>query len=290
MAVRKTAKGQKSKFTKVHDKVYFGQKWKDTNYVTVFQLARQGMADTAIATALGVNRVTFYRWRDSNPTLQDALDRARTKEAGAGNLAEYVHGRLPAKVQKLWDEIMEVDKAENHGYRPRRKRLMKVLAREGRTIRQQLWLHALINSNFSKSEACRKTNIPRTQVQYWIENDENFLELADYVIEVKKDFVESGLMSLIAAGDSPATVFASKTLLRDRGYDSKVTVVMDKTEKKVKVNMDKVLEGMSTEAKLDFLRALKSGGSLDGSKEGPKKLPPRLVTTNDITDEEDDDE
>lgn len=57
------------------------------------------------------------------------------------------------------------------------------------------------------------------QVHYkWLKEDPEYAERILELKEMKKDFVESKLMRLIQDGDTAATIFAAKTLLKDRGY------------------------------------------------------------------------
>lgn len=282
MAVKKQQTQNKSKFDKNFAKPRKGEKWSDIYYVRIYRLARQGFSDTQIGKTLGVDKVTFYRWRDSNPAVQDALAQARTEEDGAGNLAEYVHGRLPPSLQELWAEIMEVDQLKDDSVYMRRKRVEKLLADKGRRVKQQLWLHALVHSNFNKFDACRKVNVSRGTVQNWIKGDPKFMELMDAVIEMKKDFAEGCLFGLVGQGDVTATVFVNRTLNRDRGYDPKITIVNEGTVKHAHYDINKIVDSLPTDAKRAFLAAMQTANS------DPKALPPRKVEVRQIHDGEDD--
>jgi hypothetical protein len=44
------------------------------------------------------------------------------------------------------------------------------------------------------------------------------VDLLVEVEQIKKDFFEEGLLKLVKAGDSSATIFGNRTLNRDRGY------------------------------------------------------------------------
>jgi hypothetical protein len=57
-----------------------------------------------------------------------------------------------------------------------------------------------------------------------VETDPEFAELVDEIHLHKKDFFESKLVELVQSGDSSATIFANKTMNRDRGYGDKTTI------------------------------------------------------------------
>jgi hypothetical protein len=269
--------GRKSTKPKSYAAPHKGDRWDDRHYVKCYLLARQGMTDTQIAGALHVDKITFYKWRDSNPALQDALAQARTEEAGAGSFSEYVHGRLPEHLRPIWTEIMEIDQCKDESVYARRQRLEKMLEGKGRRVQQHLWLHALVNSNFNKFEACRKTGISRGTVQNWVKDDVNFMELVEQVVEMKKDFVEGCLFGLIGQGDAAATIFASRTLNRDRGYDPKITVVhKGKVKLAGGLDLNKVIGQLPLKMKRAFLDAIREAKNGDT----PRQLPPRVVTSN----------
>ncbi len=148
----------------------------------------------------------------------------------------------------LWDQIDGVDKKDADCTQ----RIEKLLDDRGKTARQQLFLYSLIKSNFSMSEARRKVNISQRILAKWLD-DEDFNELMNGVLECKKDFIESSLMGLIKSGDSSATIFASKTLNRDRGYSDRVDVNINikKTVNKVKV------EELPLEIRMEILKQIR---------------------------------
>lgn len=195
-------------------------RWKDSYYVRAYRLALEGMKDGAIAAALGTSRGTFARWKTERRALSLALKQARGgKVVNTQSFGEYVSGRLPAHLKAIWDGVERADQADN----PER-RIEALLAGQGEGVRKQIFVHAFVSGNFNKAEACRKANVSYGTVRKWMA-DPVFVDLMDQVHEMKQDFVEGCLMGLVGQGDTTATVFASKTLNRDRGYDSKKTIV-----------------------------------------------------------------
>jgi hypothetical protein len=66
--------------------------------------------------------------------------------------------------------------------------------------------------------AARSIDIPRSTYYDWMETDPAFKQRILDLREIKKDFVESKLLKLVEDGDTAATIFSAKTLLKDRGY------------------------------------------------------------------------
>lgn len=197
------------------------RQWADTLYVKCYRLALEGLKDRGIAHALGVNESTFLRWKRQRKALRVALKLARggLDKSRTQTFTDYVSGRLSDELRPVWDGI---ERAEQHSNPERR--IESLLAGHGEAVRKQIFVHALVNANFNKAEACRKANVSYTTVSKWCA-DPLFVQLMDQVHQMKQDFIEGCLMNLVGQGDTTATVFASKTVNRDRGYDVKKTVV-----------------------------------------------------------------
>ena len=59
---------------------------------------------------------------------------------------------------------------------------------------------------------------------YWMKNDPRYKEVVDELIELKRDFVEKQLQDLVGKKDPTCVTFASKCLLRPRGYDQSTEI------------------------------------------------------------------
>jgi hypothetical protein len=232
--------------------------WSDLYIVRIYELARSGLSMKETAAALGVQYETLRGWYRGKPAVRDAVERARAGRApggtgGAERFFEYVYRRLPPDLQDLWDQIEEADKEPN----PVR-RLESLMADRGVRARQHLWMHAFVSSCFNTSEACRKLNVTVDVVDAW-KKDPAFLRLIGQVMEMKKDFVEGGLLTLIADGDTQATIFAARTLLRERGYDPKVTVVHQGGVLHGHVDIDDL--ALDADTKRKMLAAMRNGNA-----------------------------
>lgn len=160
-------------------------------------------------------------WKRKYPYMREAIVSGRAEAKGRAQntttLVDYVYARLSPSLQKLWNDINACEELEN-GVR----RIEALLDRAGLRARQQIFMHGMVYGNFNVSEACRKANISRQTFEHWRLTDPEFAQLLDDFHFHKKEFYESHLVSLVASGDSAATIFANKTYNRDRGYNEKI--------------------------------------------------------------------
>jgi transposase len=236
-------------------------KWDDSHYVKVYEMARSGMTKNEISKALGVDRETWSKWVKIRPALAEALRRGHSPsgEQSGEKFFEYVYKRLPRHLQRVW-AALEVYEEEGAA----EEMIESLFEDRGVRARQHLWVHALVASNFNASEACRRVNVTRNTLEGWVQHDPGFAELIDHLHQMKKDFAEGCLFGLLARGDTAATIFANRTLNRDRGYDPKVTVVHEGLvgHLHTKVDVDE-LAGFSRAEKRAILEKLR----------GPAQLP-----------------
>ena len=237
-------------------------KFKRTMYVTTYELARDGMTDAKIASALGVNKVTFYRWKAEDPALADALERGRKRRAPGDEqtFREYIFDHLSPELRDLWNEINRCENEEN-GI----ERIEALLAQHGKYARQHLFIYALTQSMFNVSQSLRKLLISRKTYENWIANDPDFAELMDEIHWHKKNYFEARGMDRIAAGDTAVILHALKTQCRDRGWNEKIEIEHTGTvtnEHAINI-LDLDLDVTTKKAVLEALRAklAEEGGS-----------------------------
>lgn len=200
--------------------------WKDDFFARCYEYARAGLSDTKIAATIGVSIPTLRKWKEERPALRNAINRGRRQHNSGedSSFREYVYQRLAPDTQALWDEINSVDREENGVLK-----IQRMMEQTGKLQRQQLYLFALTASNFNKSEALRKTCLPKRTVDFWSETDPTFAELVDEIHWHKKNFFEGALVNLVKEGDRLATIFANKTINRDRGYNDKQEIEVSGT-------------------------------------------------------------
>lgn len=197
-------------------------KFDDNMYVTVYELARDGLSDEQIGKSLGVQGQTFRNWCAKRPALTNALARGRhAREPGDDfTFHQYIFDHLSPHLQELWRDINECEELENGV-----ERIEALLGTHGIRARQHLFIYSLTQSAFNISQSLRKLCIPRKTYESWCANDPDFAELMDEIHWHKKNFFEQAFISRVAAGDTHAVIHAVKTKCRDRGYSEKVEIV-----------------------------------------------------------------
>lgn len=232
--------------------------YKDTYPVDAYILAKNGGTNNTIAQALGVTQAVFEDWVTKHDALRYALQLGRggTDGKSVTTFMEYVYNQLPEDLQKLWDKIdMWADHPNGIA------RTEALLSNQGIHVRQHLFVHAMVASNFNASEACRKVCIGYQTIRDWTENDPNFPKLLDAIEWHKKNFFEGSLINLVQAGNTLATVFANRTKNKDRGYNEKVEIEHSGTinhEHQFIATVDKLKLPMDTRLQIrESLRTLK---------------------------------
>lgn len=192
-------------------------KWDDRFYVRCYQLARTGMTDTKIAESLQVKGETFRKWTKERPALAEALEQARSHGAGTREFMRLVSQRIPDELRPLWEELSSDD-------HEKRAKAYQTVKQGDKRNAQHLFVHAYIACNFNENKAMDMTGVHAQTVAVWKRNDRHFKGLLNFIKEARKDFVENALMEKIYEGETAAIVFASKTLNKDRGYDSRINI------------------------------------------------------------------
>ena len=190
-------------------------KWKYKYLAQTYELMKGGMSETKAAQVLGIAFWTFRSWKKKKPYFKAIVQAA--KKAYKGNngkvlgWTDYVYKQLSDEEKILWRKINKCDSLKNGV-----ERIEALFKDGGLRIRQKLFIHAWLVSNFSLSQALRKANISRGTFKLWKNNDPGFAELTEDIQWYYKEWVQDHLTQLIAFGDSSATIFANRTLNRDR--------------------------------------------------------------------------
>jgi hypothetical protein len=191
-------------------------------------MARDGFTPKRMAAVLGVQAHTMYLWLAKYPDVKLAYSegmklRKGGTPGGGETIQSYIFRRLPAEVQRTWKKISRIEKSLGTTTARCRERVEAILERRGKYVRQYVFLHALVNTNFDASAACRKANITKTTLDNWC-NDPEFARLLEEMGWHQGNMIESALMKLVRKGDGPAIIFASKTFNAKRGYGSVMKV------------------------------------------------------------------
>lgn len=72
------------------------------------------------------------------------------------------------------------------------------------------------------STACEFAGVARTTHYEWMKTDEDYKKRVDDIKELKKDFVETMMLTRIKEGSDAMLIWYSKTQMRDRGFVEKL--------------------------------------------------------------------
>lgn len=228
--------------------------WKDIFLVRAYELARNGLKDSQIAQALGTSRVSFTKWKETKPALNEALRLARANltsnsKNGVEQFLDYVYERLSPDLKAIWELLVSEEESEIQ-------RAEKIMEARGDRIRQKLFLHALVHYCFNPSQACRAVNISKSVLDRWIAQDAEFAALVAEMEWHKKNLFDGKLVELVMSGDPAAIIFANKTMNRDRGYNDKVEVEHKHSHSHAIVAVQ--VDALSIQAKKEMLAQLQA--------------------------------
>lgn len=200
----------------------------------VFEVLKAGGSMTDAAAAVGVtantlNKVmkTDDRFRAAAAVLADPVTKRGKQLAKPEKFFDYVYRQLPDELLPVWNRVVRLDQDRKNGL-PTRRHLQNLLSPYNDELVQHLWLHAFVHHSFSASDACSCLGLPQSTVARWAA-DPHFKTLIDQLHVHKKDFFESALIKLVAAGDPQAVIFVNKTVNRDRGYGERSEVEVRRT-------------------------------------------------------------
>jgi len=247
------AKKKAKEKTKAIQKWSNKSKWQNEFILKVYELLKHGMIERNAAKALGISFPTFCDWESKKPLFAMAVQAGRAayrdKDNSNFSFQKYVAGRLSEEGKEVWEKINRCDTLKNGT-----ERLEAILSCRGVRVRQSLFMHAFISTNFSISAALRRVNLNRGTFELW-KKDPEFLRLFEELSEIKKDFFDEHLCMLVAGGDSAATIFGVRTLCQDRYPDPKANVNLNVQGNITQTNINVVmlLDSLSVEAKKELL-------------------------------------
>lgn len=191
----------------------FHTKWNDKFYLQIYELIRQGLKRVDVAEILGVKHATLNRWVKEKPALRDAIAKAkeRVKAEFEQTFEEYIFEKLSPPMQKLWRRLEEYEQEPNTI-----RKIELMLRNKGEVVRQHMFIHALVVSNFNISTACKRVHISKPTLDRWTSESSRFSQMIDEVMFHKKNFFDEALVNLVKSGDTAAVIFANKTMNRDR--------------------------------------------------------------------------
>ncbi|MHC4372290.1 MAG: hypothetical protein ACYSW8_32195 [Planctomycetota bacterium] len=250
--------------------------FKEEMVFKIYELAKSGCGNEEIAEAIGVVRQTFNNWASKKKIVRQAVKRGRAiyksgKKGGTGTFMEYVHGKLPAHLNRVWERLNQQDMALTGV-----EKMEALLSNEGRTARQSLFIHALISSNFRVSTALARSGVSYNMLEKWKEEDPDFPKLVEFLNTLRGNFFEDALCDAVAEGDTAATIFANRTFNRERGYNDKL-IDIKKTSHQINEHVVKVADlDLSISEKRALLAEVRKTKQIEGK---PNDLLPQTIPT-----------
>ena len=104
------------------------------------------------------------------------------------------------------------EKAEAEG---RKKQL------ESTKAKKRIFIANFVANQGMVQMSCDSVDINRTTYERWCKKDAKFVQNIQAAMERKLDKIETKLLNLVEAGDTQATIFSAKCLLKQRGYVEK---------------------------------------------------------------------
>jgi hypothetical protein len=89
---------------------------------------------------------------------------------------------------------------------------------------KQVFLASLSKNLGLVYRASKDTGIPSTTHYQWLDKDPIYKEKVEKLIELKRDYVENQLISLVDDKEASCVTFTAKCLLRKRGYDQSTEI------------------------------------------------------------------
>ena len=201
--------------------------WHPRGYLIAYAAVLEGAKMRDIAKRMGISTGRLRFWASKLPLLQEILDKKWViiDEPKKNPEFVYVYQRLPRHLKDYWNELRRLDSAAEEAPQEEISEVTERISdtTEREKARRHIYLHAVVKSRFNPSAACRIAGVTYATVKEW-SKEPLFSALLDEIEWHKKNYVESSLMSLVAAGDPAATIHANKTLNRDRGYHEKTEI------------------------------------------------------------------
>lgn len=219
---------------------------------------REG-SQAKICSALGVS-TEFYQsvQKGKYPDLALAKEMAEGRR-GSGTLSDYIFKQLSPEAQALWEKIKFWDEEGANTYT----QIERILKGQTKKLRQELFVHALVNSSFDPSEAMRIVGISRQTYELWRAHDLDFRQLIEEIQWHKRNFFEKALHNLVEERHPAAVLFVNRTINADRGYGEKMKVEHEVTHG---VRLEELDLDVETQRKI--LDAIRRKGELKDAKQG----------------------
>ena len=92
---------------------------------------------------------------------------------------------------------------------------------ESTKTKKRIFIANFVQNQGMVQMSCDAVGINRTTYARWCKKDAKFVQNIQAAMERKLDKIETKLLNLVETGDTQATIFTAKCLLKQRGYTEK---------------------------------------------------------------------
>ena len=92
---------------------------------------------------------------------------------------------------------------------------------ESTKTKKRIFIANFVQNQGMVQMSCDSVGINRVTYERWCKKDIKFVENLQAAMERKLDKIETKLLNLVETGDTQATIFTAKCLLKQRGYVEK---------------------------------------------------------------------
>ena len=92
---------------------------------------------------------------------------------------------------------------------------------ESTKAKKRIFIANFVENQGMVQMSCDSVGINRVTYERWCKKDAKFVENLQAAMERKLDKIETKLLNLVENGDTQATIFSAKCLLKQRGYVEK---------------------------------------------------------------------
>lgn len=108
---------------------------------------------------------------------------------------------------------------------------------------KELFILVYPTKAFNVSKTCREIGISRDIFRYWLEKDPEFAKAVEDCRQAKIDQYEQNLLDQSTNGSYVATIFALKSLAKDRGYSEEQQFKVDLGKIEIEIVSKDTLKG-----------------------------------------------
>jgi transposase len=198
-----------------------------------------------VAQALGASKKEVYSWVRKSEILKEAQALADTRRGNRSSIQGYVYGFLSEEAKEMWDTLTFWKDTESTY-----ERMEKIFSGKTVRLRQELFIHALVSSNYDVSNACKMVGVNRATLREWQNSDMAFKQLFEEIQWHKKNFFERHLIGLVEENHPAAVLFVNRTVNADRGYTEKLQIEHTGGLKEGLIDIDELKLDLDTRRKI----------------------------------------